>query len=118
MDLKNKVWKYATALVVVLILLNPEMTQLAVFIDAVGLELFLMLIEIQVMAIIGVLLNNKIKPAFYLAKNFIGNHQFVTLWKNIKEEPGRLIYVAPSQATLMHALVLSAAIGVVFNVQT
>ena len=117
MNLKNKVWKYATAIVVALIILNPEMIELALFIDAIGLEMFLMLLEIQIMAILGALLNNKIKPALTNLKYFIENHVLGIPLKRIIEKPGCLVFAVPSQATLMHMLVFSAAVGVVFNVQ-
>jgi len=35
---------------------------IALFIDAVGLEVFLMLLEIQLVAMLGGLLNSKVKP--------------------------------------------------------
>jgi len=40
------------------------MTELAFFIDAVGLEVFFMLLEIQLVAMLGGLLNSKVKPLF------------------------------------------------------
>ena len=40
MNIKNKIWKYATAAIVILIMLNPEFAELALFIDAIGLEMF------------------------------------------------------------------------------
>ena len=61
MNIKNKIWKYATAAIVILIMLNPEFAELALFIDAIGLEMFFMLIEVQFIAITGALLNTKIK---------------------------------------------------------
>jgi len=37
---KSKLWKYATAFIVVLIILNPEIIELALFVDAVGRKCF------------------------------------------------------------------------------
>ncbi|MES9828233.1 MAG: hypothetical protein ABW201_08215 [Candidatus Thiodiazotropha sp.] len=56
MQMISAAWKYATALAAALIVLNPEMIELALFVDAIGLELFLMQLEIQVAAIICALL--------------------------------------------------------------
>ncbi len=95
MNWKNKIWKFATVLVVVVILFNPEMANLALFVDAVGLEMFLLLLQIQALVMLGLFLNTKIRPVFIYIKN----------------EPGRLMLLVPSQATLMHSLVFSAAIG-------
>lgn len=38
---KTQFWRYATTIVIVLIILNPEMLQLGFFIDGVGLEIFI-----------------------------------------------------------------------------
>lgn len=111
MNLKNKAWKYATVFVVALIILNPETIHLAFFIDSVGLEMLLMLFEIQVVLLIGMLLNNRIKPTLDYLRHFIGGHIYMVSWKSIQEEPAYLIYAAPSQATLMHTLVILAVVG-------
>jgi len=64
MKWKNNTWRYATAFVVTLILLNPEMADLALFIDAAGLDLILLLLEVQILAISGALLNTFVNPCF------------------------------------------------------
>jgi hypothetical protein len=109
--LKENVWKYATAVVVVLIILNPEMIELALFIDAVGLEMFLMLFEVQVLMILGVLLNNKIKPAISGLKLFVKKHLLFDCTRNFKVGTESLILSAHSEAALMHLLVISAVIS-------
>lgn len=108
--LKDKAWKYATAVVVVLIILNPEMIELALFIDAVGLEMFLMLIEVQVSAIIGAFLNNKIKLVISILKYFVEKCFLVDFLKRIKDGNEILILSLHSEAALMHLLVASAVI--------
>lgn len=100
MNWKTKTWKVATSLVVVIILFNPEMAGLGLFVDAVGLEMFLLLLQVQALVILGVLLNTKIRPVFHY----------------IKIESERLVLLVPGQATLMHSLVFSAAIGFALNV--
>lgn len=112
---KDKVWKLATAFVVVLIVFNPEMVELALFIDAVGLEIFLMLLEIQVLAILGAFFNTRIKPIFTYVKHLYTRNILTFSWNNIMEKPETLILVVPSTVTLMHILVFSAAIGIALN---
>jgi hypothetical protein len=113
---KDKAWKYATAVVVVLIILNPEMIELALFIDAVGLEMFLILFEVQVLVIMGALLNNKIKPAISSLKLFVKKHLLYDYSRNFKAGTESLIISVPSEAALMHLLVVSAVICGVLGV--
>jgi len=53
MNWKNTICRYVTFMVVVLFLLNPEMASLGLFIDAVGLDLFIMLMQLQVLALLS-----------------------------------------------------------------
>ena len=117
MNWKNKAWKYATAFVVVLIIFNPEMVGFALFIDAVGLEMFLMLLEIQVLAILGAFFSIRIKSFFSYIRYLCTRHALTFSWKNIEGKPETLMLVVPSPATLMHMLVFSAAIGIALNAQ-
>ncbi len=116
MNLKGKIWKYATAFVVVLIILNPEMAELALFIDAIGLEMFLMLLEAQVLAIIGVFINENIKPAYAFMKHLCLKYRPIISWNFIKEESKGLILVVPGPVILMNILVVLVTIGIVLNV--
>jgi hypothetical protein len=110
MGWKDKAWKYATAFVVVLIILNPELAEMALFIDAVGLEMFLFLVEVQVVAILGAFLNTRIRPVYIYIKNmFLGCHA-IHLWKIIRSEPASLMLAVPSPAFFMHILVISILI--------
>jgi hypothetical protein len=115
--LKDKAWKYVTAFVVVLIILNPEMIELALFIDAVGLEIFLMLFEVQVLVIIGSLLNNKIKPAISRLKLILEKCLLTDSLRMFKEGTEYLTMPVPSEAALMHLLVVSAVISGALGVQ-
>jgi len=45
--MKARLFKVATTLVVILLLLRPDTIMLALFLDAMGLELFLLLVGIQ-----------------------------------------------------------------------
>lgn len=103
---KNKAWKYATTLIVVLIIFNPEMAELAVFIDAIGLEIFLMLLEVQVLVALGKF-SNRLTPIFTCLKNVYKNNFREVWWRNIIDKPESLLLLVPSQATLMSLLVLT-----------
>jgi len=116
MNWKGRFWKYVTAIVVVLILLNPETVHFAIFLDAVGLDIFLMLIEVQILAVIGAVLSYYFKPVqAYLKLICLHRAQTFSL-SNFRELPRTLALVTPSQATIMHMLVFSAAIGIALNV--
>lgn len=115
MDIKNKVWKYVTTIVMVFIILNPELIDLAIFIDAVGLDILLLLFEVQILAILGALVNTTVRPIFTCIKLFIEKHLLGVSWKSIKNDPALLVFSVPSQAALMHMLVLSAFISIALN---
>jgi hypothetical protein len=108
--LKDKAWKYATAFVVVLIILNPEMIELALFIDAVGLEIFLILLEVQALVIIGAFFKNKIKPTISRLKHLLEKCLLTDSLRRFKEGTEYLTMSVPSEAALMHLLVVSAVI--------
>lgn len=97
MNWKNKFWKYATTIVIIFIVLNPEMIELALFIDAIGLEMFLMLLEIQALTILSAYFNIK------KIKNTFNQIKYLFL-------PANIILIMPTAATLMVMLVLSAFI--------
>ena len=115
MNWKNKIWKYLTAFVVLLIILNPELAQLALFIDAIGLEMFLMLLEVQFLAILGMFFNSKIKPIFSYLTNLYSRHFLTFSWKNIKEHPENIMLAVPSPAVLMNTLVILVAASIILN---
>jgi len=108
--MKNKTWNYLTAIVVLLILLNPEMWTLALFIDAVGLEVFMMLLQIQVLAIFFSFVRLGIRPISNLVRRLRGRKMGVFVGDNRY----RLLAIT-NQATIMHLLVLSSAVGITYN---
>ncbi|MET0067084.1 MAG: hypothetical protein ABW076_12135 [Candidatus Thiodiazotropha sp.] len=111
MNLRNRAWRYATVAVVILILVNPETIELAVFIDAIGLELFLILIEVQVVTMLGAFLSNRFKPAVYGVVHFIRGTILPGSLKKIREGAECLIVSGSTEAALMHLLVVSAVFG-------
>jgi len=115
MNWKYNIWKFLAAFVVVLIILNPETVQLAFFIDAIGLEMFLMLLEIQFLVTLGLFFTTYIKPVFLYFTGMYSRHFLSFSWKTIKEKPEILMLTVPSPATLMHMLVLVAIIEIITN---
>ena len=62
MDIKKWAWKIAKIIVMAGLLLNPELMSLVLFIDAIGIDLFLLLVEVQIVAISGYYFHTWIKP--------------------------------------------------------
>lgn len=116
MSFKDKAWKYATVIVVLFIILNPEMAELALFIDAIGLEMFLMLVEVQIVAIFGVFFRTKIKPVYIYIKGLCFRIIPINYLRNIKENPDAFMLAVPSPAMLMNTLVVSTLICGLCNV--
>lgn len=114
MNSQSIIWKYATGFVVILIMLNPELIQLALFIDAVGLELFLMLFELQLIILFSAIINNRFIIPLKDIKHCTIN-RISTTWRQVIHGPGYLILSAPSQATIMHFLVFSAMLNIYLN---
>jgi hypothetical protein len=115
MNFKNKVWKYITGLVLLLIILNPEMAQFALFIDAMGLETFLMLLEVQILAIFGGFYISKIKPVFIYLRNIYLKYLPFHLWTHFREKSKNPMLIAQYPGILMNVLVISTIIGIYFE---
>ena len=116
MSWKRRFWKYATAIVVVLIVLNPETVHFALFLDAIGLDIFLLLLEVQIFAMVGIFVTENVKPMqAYLKRHYL-QHVLTFSRNNFRENLRTLVFSVPSQAAVMHLLVFSAAIGMVFGV--
>ena len=80
------------------------------------LELFLMLLEVQVIAIAGAFFHTRIKPITILAKQVWSKLTNMVVWDNAKEGMEGMILAVSAPVILMNLLVVSAAIGIVFNV--
>jgi len=71
MNWKKSAWKIVTLLVVGTLIFNPELVAFGMFIDYVGLDLFLLLLEVQVVTLFGYYFQNWIKPALKLVMKFL-----------------------------------------------
>lgn len=115
MSFNKKAWRYVTVFVVLIIILNPEMAELSLFIDVVGIDLFLMLLEVQLIAIFGVFIHSKIKPLYLHIKYFF-NFLSINSWINIKVYRKSILLPVPSPDIVMNMLVISVLLGAIFNV--
>lgn len=60
--IKTIFWKFLTAIVVTLLILNPEFFEFAIFINAIGLDLFILLLQVQVLATVNIFYGDIAKP--------------------------------------------------------
>jgi len=97
--------KCLTVLIVLVLALNPETFPLALFIDAAGIEIVLLLFQLQIIAM-GIDIKNKGAKAFdsLLASSKLN---FGT--------PQQFTFSILPEAILMHVLVISAAFGAVYH---
>ena len=71
MNFKESSWKIASFMVVIFFLLKPEFMVLGLFIDSIGLELFVLLLEVQAVAVFGYYFQTWFKPAVKPLYQFI-----------------------------------------------
>jgi hypothetical protein len=98
MKLKNKSWKIAAFLTVCFLVSNPELMAFGLFIDAVGLELFVLLLEAQVIAVTGYYFTTWFKPVIKPFYRFIVKHDpyfFIPTRAIVKECPALLCHAVP-----------------------
>ena len=62
MNFKKSLWKIASFLVVSFLIFKPELMTFALLIDGLGLELFVLLLEVQVIATFGYCFQSWFKP--------------------------------------------------------
>jgi hypothetical protein len=85
-------------LTVCFLLSNPEWLALGLFIDAIGLEMFVMLLQAQVITIVSYYFHVWFKPVFKPFYRFIDQHDpyfFVPTKAAVKECPALLCHAMP-----------------------
>ena len=90
--------KILALLTVCFLLSNPEWLALGLFIDAIGLEMFVMLLQAQVISIVSYYFNVWFKPVFKPFYRFIDKHDpyfFVPTKIGVKECPALLCHAMP-----------------------
>lgn len=99
--------KIAGFLVVTSLLLNPEFMVLGLFIDGIGFELFLMLLEVQIVAMFGYYFQHWFKPVAKPIYKFIQRFDpyfFVPTRQSIVQHPAILAHAIPGFMVLYLAL--------------
>jgi len=100
----NKTLKYLTVLIVVMLVLSPETAQLGLFIDAAGLDLLIILFEIQLLAIATTVYQRLIQSIGVFLKRS-SPHSPGRLRNRLAGLPLSLALTFPAEATFMHLLV-------------
>ncbi|WP_293746645.1 hypothetical protein [uncultured Paraglaciecola sp.] len=89
---------------VCLLLSKPELIALGLFIDAIGLEMFVMLLQAQVIAIGSYYFHVWLKPVFKPFYRFLDKHDpyfFVPTKAAVKECPALLCHAMPFLVVLI-----------------
>jgi len=61
-NFKKSSWKISSVLLVIFLLLEPEFIAFAILLDGIGLELFVLLLEVQAIAVFGYYFQTWFKP--------------------------------------------------------
>ncbi|MDH5545315.1 MAG: hypothetical protein OEZ43_06960 [Gammaproteobacteria bacterium] len=80
---------------------NPETLELALFINSVGFDIYIMLLELQLLAIGGFVLRFGLKPIVDFFLGFSIVPFFVPTWEELKRNPVSVGYALPTGAVLM-----------------
>ena len=97
----NKPGRILGLIIILFLALNPETLELALFINTVGFDIYLLLLEIQLLALGGLFIQYSLRP---LIKFFLGfsMHSFIMpSWDDIRDNPKSLAHTTPPGALLM-----------------
>ncbi len=96
--------RWIGVLVFVILLLNIETLELAVFIQALGFDVFVLLLELQLLAVGGLVLRYAVRPFFAFFLGF-SMHPFIAPdWRCLRHDPASLGFAFPPGAVMMLAL--------------
>lgn len=102
-----------STLVVVVLLLNVETIELALFINAIGVDVFLLLVEVQLIALLVASYHWTIKPVVNFFLGF-STHPFIfPTWSTVKSYPGAIAFVFPPGAVVMFLLFCGSILWVI-----
>lgn len=105
--MKSKLIAFFSAVLIALLMLNPETIPVALLIDGVGLEVVFILLQLQLVAVYGYVLKKYIRPLLKILSGFRPYAFFVPHWSNILKQPSLVGFALPSVAAGMSLLVLS-----------
>jgi len=98
MNWKKKTWKYITVFVVILLTFNPGTVEFALFVDAVGMDMLLLLFEVQIIAIIIFMFEISVKPVLTRINTLImkmDSNYFIPSREIILEYPPIIYHAIP-----------------------
>jgi hypothetical protein len=102
MKFKTAIWKALTLFVVLLLILNPETIALALFIDTIGLEIFILLIELQIASLFWIFIQHHIKPT-------------LSFLRSLKLNQHNALLAMQGPSGIMHLLVASSSLPLVIS---
>ena len=115
--LKKWFWKILTLAFIGVLLINPELVAFAALLDAVGLEMFLMLLEVQFITVFGYYFNSWFKPVLlpvYKKLQQLDPYFFIPTYQNAKNCPALLCHAIPGFMLLMlGSLIINQDTGLV-----
>lgn len=102
-----------TALIVIVLLLNIETMELALFINAIGIDVFLLLVEMQVAALLAASYHWTLKPVVNFFLGFSAHPFIFPTWSSVKDYPGAFAFVFPPGAVMMFLLISGSIIWMI-----
>ncbi|WP_223294738.1 hypothetical protein [Shewanella loihica] len=115
--LKKWMWKLFTLVFIGFLLVNSELVGLAMFIDAIGLDLFLMLLEVQLIAVFGFYFNSWFKPILlpiYKKTQKLDPYFFIPKLQHVKQVPALFCHAIPGfMLLIVGGLVINQDSGLV-----
>lgn len=104
MKTKISVKQFITALIVVVLLLNIETVELALFLNTMGIDVVLLLIEVQLAALLVASYHCTIKPVANFFLGFSAHPFILPTGSTIKNYPGAIAFMVPPGAIIMFLL--------------
>lgn len=113
MNKQNKTWTVASSIVVLTLItfVMPEVLALGLFIDFVGLELFVLLLQVQLMAVISSFYRTHIKTALALTGSWLSKVDplfFIPNRESIKRYPPLIFHAIPGLVAFHWLVIFSA----------
>jgi len=109
--MKSKILKIIGAILIVFLMLNPETIHIALLIDGAGLEVIIILLQIQLASIVLFIRKNYIRPGVKFLAGFRAHSFFLHPWRDIFDKPTLIGFALPSAATGMYLLVVSVMLS-------
>ena len=108
---RSKLSAVLGAIIIAFFALNPETLELAFFINAVGFDVYLLLLEIQLLAMGGLFVQYAIRPILNFFLGFSMHSFIMPSWNEIKDSPKRLAHAFPPGMVLMSLFTILLVVG-------